>query len=645
MTQGPLIVRPIFRLLSTSCLSLLTAPLLLHPAAAAQGRQTPTLYEPRAIKLTYQRGTRLPDGAPGPNYWENHAQYRIDIAVAPPDPTVHGSEQLVYHNNSPDTLRTLVIKLFMNVHKPGAPRMGGAAPDYLNSGVQIDSFAVNGQPQQWGSDARVFTWKVARLPTPLLPHDSVRLAFTWHYDLVQGGGREGIIDTTTDYLAYFYPRVAVYDDYNGWDTMDFTGSQEFYSDFNDYDVTFTVPENFVVWGTGTLTDAADVLQPAPLARFKASFTSDTTIHVATGAATRAGETTTQQPTNRWHFTASNVPDMAFGVSDHYDWDAASVSVDNAAGRRASTQAAYNDDARDYHYMVQFARSALDFLSHQWPGVPYPYEKTTIFRGFADMEYPMMVNDNSNADSSFSRFVVAHELAHTYFPFYMGINETRYGFMDEGWATTFEYLINQRDMGKAAAERLYQQFRVARWANDPSPLEDLPIITPEDVLKGVAYGNNAYGKASLGYLAVKDLLGDAGFRKSLHAFMDRWHGKHPIPWDFFYTFDNVSGQNLDWFWKDWYFSDDYIDLAITGVTHTSRGYAVAVRNIGGMDAPFDLILKYSDGSSDSLHQTPMVWKADQTHTTIIVPTSKTLTSAVIDGGIWMDADVSNNRWNR
>ena len=478
-------------------------PLLLNPVPPQP------LYLPRAIKLAYAHGTRSPDGAPGPNYWENHAQYRIAVQAAPPDSTIRGSEQIEYHNNSPDTLRVLVFKLFSNVHKPGAPRMGGTAVDYLTSGTHIDSFSVNGRPQPWGNDANVFTVKAVRLPAPLPPHDSVAMGVTWHYNVTGGGGREGIIDPTTYYLAYFYPRVAVYDDYNGWDTMDFTGEQEFYSDFNDYDVSITVPQNYVVWGTGTLMDAAQVLQPAPLQRFQASFSSDTTIHVATGAATQAGETTRQDATNTWHFTATNVPDMAFGVSDHYDWDAASVLVDDATGRRASTQAAYNDDAQDYHYMVQFARSALDFLSHRWPGVPYPYEKSTVFRGFADMEYPMMVNDNSNADTSFSRFVVAHEIAHTYFPFYMGINETRYGFMDEGWATTFEYLINQVDMGKPKAEKLYQQFRVARWASDPSPLEDLPIITPEDVLKGVAYGNNAYGKASLGYLAVKDLLGDVG----------------------------------------------------------------------------------------------------------------------------------------
>ena len=138
---------------------------------------------------------------------------------------------------------------------------------------------------------------------------------------------------------------------------------------------------------------------------------------------------------------------------------------------ASVQAAYNDTSADYHRMVQYGRHALDWLSHNWPGVPYPYEKTTVVQGFAGMEYPMMANDESYPDTVFSRFVAEHEIAHTYFPFYMGINETRYAFMDEGWATTFEYLVGQVDLGPEKAVSFFQQFRVAAWASDPSPLEE------------------------------------------------------------------------------------------------------------------------------------------------------------------------------
>jgi hypothetical protein len=511
--------------------------------------------------------------------------------------------------------------------------------------VHIDSFSVNGKPATWPNNPRAFTVQRVSLPTPLMPHDSVALAISWHYDLSKQSGREGMIDSTTYYLAYFYPRVAVYDDYNGWDTMDFTDQQEFYSDFNDYDVTIRVPRNYVVWGTGTLTNAAEVLQPAIAQRLQSALASDQTVHVATLAELTGGQVTGQDSTNAWHFTATNIPDMTFNLSNHYVWDAAGVTVDDAAQRRVSVQAAYNDTAQDYHSMVQFGRHALDWLSHHWPGVPYPYEKTTVVQGFADMEYPMMVNDASTKDTTFSRFVVEHEIAHTWFPFYMGINETRYGFMDEGWATTFEYLIGTADLGKAQATTFYKQFRVDGWINVTSPLVDLPIITPEDVLKNQAYGNNAYGKPSLGYLAVKDLLGDELFGKSLHEFISRWHGKHPIPWDFFNTMNDASGKDLNWFWRNWFFSNNYIDLAVTSVTKRTSGYTVSIHNIGGMAAPVDFLIHYSDGSADTLHQTPAIWAANQVEARVTVPTRKTVASLTLDGGIWMDADTTNNSWKR
>lgn len=256
---------------------------------------------------------------------------------------------------------------------------------------------------------------------------------------------------------------------------------------------------------------------------------------------------------------------------------------------------------------------------------------------------MMVNDGSNADTSFTRFVAEHEIAHTWFPFYMGINETRYAFMDEGWATTFEYLINQVDMGPQRAESFFKDFRVQGWIRDPSPVEDLPIVTPEDVLKSSAWGNNAYGKAALGYLALKDLLGDAVFRKSLHAFMDRWHGKHPIPWDFFYTVNNVSGQNLNWFWTSWYFDHSYIDIGIESVAKTTAGYAVALDNVGGMPAPVSFVLTYADGSTETVHETSAIWATDVKHARVRVSAKKPVRSIALSGGIWMDADSSNDRW--
>ncbi|MEO6210624.1 MAG: M1 family metallopeptidase [Gemmatimonadaceae bacterium] len=615
--------------------------LLLLPLAPPPARQLPM---PRAVARAYLNGTRSPDGKPGPHYWQNRGRYAITITALPPSRLITGTEEITYFNNSPDTLHSTNMKLFMNVHRPDAPREDATSLAYLTNGVTVDSFAVNGVAQKWVNDPHVFTNKRITLPTPLAPHDSVRMSISWQYELSREAGREGMLDSSTYYLAYFYPRVAVYDDYNGWDEMTFTDDQEFYSDFNDYDVTVRAPANFVVYGTGTLRNPAEVLQPEVAKRFESSLTSDDVIHVASPADFAAKRVTSRNAVNNWHFTAANIPDMTFALSDHYVWDASSVVVDDRDHRRASVQSAYNDSAADFHYMVQFGRHALDWFSHNWPGVPYPYEKTTIVQGSADMEYPMMVNDGSSADTAESRFVAEHEIAHTYFPFYMGINETRYGFMDEGWATTFEYLIGIADVGKAKEDSFYRDFRVRSWITSPSPVELVPIITPEDMLVRPAYGHNAYGKASLGYLAAKDMLGDAVFKKSLQTYMERWHGKHPTPWDFFNSMNDASGKNLNWFWRAWYFTSSNIDIALSGVTRSSRGYSVSLENLGGMPAPVDLRIGYSDGSSDTVHETSQIWAANQERAVVTLPARKAIAFVKLEHGIWMDADATNDVWS-
>ena len=263
---------------------------------------------------------------------------------------------------------------------------------------------------------------------------------------------------------------------------------------------------------------------------------------------------------------------------------------------------------------------------------------TAFQGFADMEYPMMVNDSPQEDPKFAQFVQDHEIAHTYFPFYMGINESRYAFMDEGWATTFELLIGRSENGAEAADKAYKQFRVNRWINDRSSVQDLPIITPSSELRG-GYGNNAYGKPSLSYLALKDMLGDALFKKALHEFMDRWHGKHPIPWDYFNSMNSATGQDLNWFFNNWFFTNGYIDLAVAPVT----GPAITVQNIGGFAVPFDVAVEYTDGSRETLHQSPAVWQANQKQASITV--KKPVKSVAVTGGIFMDANEKDNTWTQ
>jgi len=218
-------------------------------------------------------------------------------------------------------------------------------------------------------------------------------------------------------------------------------------------------------------------------------------------------------------------------------------------------------------------------------------------------------------------------------------------MDEGWATTFEYLIGTADLGKERADGFFEQFRTNGWAQNPSPLEDLPIITPADALSPFAYGDNAYGKAALGYLALKDLLGDAVFGNALHEFMNRWHGKHPIPWDFFNTVNNVTGRSLDWFWNGWFFGNGYIDLGVGGVSQRGNGYTVTINNVGGMPAPVDLQLGFADGTTQAVHETAAIWATNPRRATVMVSSDKPVQSITLRTGIWVDADSTNNRWTR
>lgn len=620
----------------------LLLPLCLVLFIGVSHTNAQSLYMPRNIMKAISNGTRTTDGSPGKNYWQNKGAYDISETVTPETKLVSGVENIVYTNNSPDTLRSIAIRFVNNFHKAMAPRAGYANENVITAGLDIQSFSVDGDTytvdsKNWGTVAAI------KLKKELLPHSSITLNISWSYPLSKQSGREGQIDSTTFFVAYSYPRVSVYDDYNGWDMLPHTGHQEFYNDFNDYKLSVKVPKDYIVWATGDLLNPDDVLQPDISERLKKSYTSDDVIHVANANEMQLHKITRQNDWNTWKFSAGDITDVCYAVSKNYVWDAASVIVDSKNNRRASVQSAYNDTAIDFHNYVKWSQHSLHYFSTQWPGVPYPFSKMTTVQGHADMEYPMMVNDGTTSNLKFAQMVEDHEIAHTYFPFYMGINETRYAFMDEGWATTFEYLIGQEEVGKPDADSVYKNFRIRRYINDPSAEEDQPIISMSSQVSGAGYGNNSYGKASLSYLALKDLLGDALFKKALHHYMDMWHGKHPEPWDYFYSMNAGAGQNLNWFFNNWFFSNNYIDLKIEKVIKEKRYYNVSIKNVGGFAIPFDVKIIYTDGSNTSLHETPGVWKSNQGEQVLKITGSKPIRSIELDGGIFMDYTPADNNW--
>lgn len=610
-----------------------TALLFLAQSSFAQ-----ELYMPRNIKEAYSKGTRSMDGKPGKNYWQNHGKYTMDITVDAKTKMVSGTETIVYENNSNDSLRNLAIRFVNNLHKPSSPRGAEVSEDFLSDGLTLTSLKVSGETynenaRNWGTVGRV------KLKKALAPHSKTIINIDWNYPLSKESGREGQIDESTFFVAYSYPRISVYDDYNGWDRLPHTDRQEFYNDFNDYTYSVKAPKNFVVYATGDFLNPDEVLQPEYAARLKKSYVTDEILHIVNEQEMKNG-VTKQNEWNIWKFEAKNITDVCFGLSDHYLWDASSVLVDKKTNRRASVQAAYDIKGTDFVNSVKNNQYALDWFSNNWPGIPYPYSKMTAFQGFADMEYPMMCNDSQMNDPKFAQLVQDHEVAHTYFPFYMGINETRYAFMDEGWATTFEYLIGIAEHGKEAADKFYKEFRVEYYINDKSTEEDQPIISMSTQVSGPGYGNNSYGKASLSYLALKDMLGDDLFKKALHHYMDTWNGKHPIPWDYFNSMNAGSGKNLNWFFNNWFFTNNYIDVSVKDVSKN----VVSIENKGGFAIPFDVNIVYADNSTETIHKTPAVWEKNQKTALIAVNSKKQIKKVTLDGGIFLDATPDNNTWN-
>lgn len=598
------------------------------------------LYMPRNIKESYTNGVRSMTGKPGENYWQNHGKYTMALQVNADTKIVTGTETIVYENNSNDTLKNLRIRFVNNIHKKTSPRAVQNSEDFFTDGLAITALKIDGivyqeDAKDWG------TVGVVKMKKSLAPHSKITIDIDWNYPLSKLSGREGQIDNSTFFVAYSYPRVSVFDDYNKWDDLPHTSGQEFYNDFNDYAYSVKAPKNYVVYGTGDLLNPDEVLQPEFASRLKKSYTTDEVLHIANEKEMKSGVVTKQNDWNVWKFEAKNISDVCFGLSDHYLWDAGSVVVDKKTNRRASIQAAYDVKGTDFVNSIKNNQYALDWFSNNWPGIPYPFSKMTAFQGFADMEYPMMCNDSQMGDPVFAQLVQDHEVAHSYFPFYMGINETRYAFMDEGWATTFEYLIGIAEHGKEATDKFYKQFRVEQYINDPSTEEDQPIITMSSQLSDSGYGNNSYGKASLSYIALKDLLGDDLFKKSLHAYMDNWNGKHPIPWDYFNSFNTASGKDLNWFFNNWFFTNNYIDLSVKNVAKN----VVSVNNVGGFAIPFDIIVTYSDQTTETIHQTPAVWQTNQKRAVIALKNKKEIKQVTVDGGIFMDATPKNNMWSK
>ncbi len=593
---------------------------------------------PLNVKKLYEKGYRSMDGQPGKNYWQNTADYTIKVNYNPFTRLVSGTEEITYINNSPDNLNEVIFKLYPNIYKKGSIRDMPVDPSDLTDGVNIERMEVDGIATEENQLSISNTnMRVSGLNLPSKQTIKISIHFSYTLNRISHI-RTGEIEDGAAFIAYFFPRIAVYDDLDGWNLNPYIGSQEFYNDFCNFNVSVTVPANYLVWATGDLQNCGEVLSGKYCERLTNAEKKDDVVFIVDENDLKEGGITKNNATNTWKFNATNVIDFAFAVSDHYVWNSTSVVVDKKTGRRTRVDAVFNTKHKDYFEVIGIARKTVELMSYQFPKWPFPYDHETVFDGLDQMEYPMMVNDNPVNTRFDGVTLTDHEIFHTMFPFYMGTNETKYGWMDEGWATIGEWLLSPMIDSSIADD-----FGMARYNNIAGKEMDMPLHTLSTLLKDGTFVNNSYEKPALGYLYIKDMLGDDLFFKGLHFYIQQWNGKHPLPLDFFNCMNTGSGKNLNWFWKKWFYETGYPDLSIAKVMNTNTTKQIVIESKGNKPVPVDATITFADGSMQKIHRNIAVWEKENKTVTLKFNSSKKISKIELGSLYVPDVNKNDNVW--
>jgi hypothetical protein len=613
--------------------------------ATRRGAAQESRAEPSFVTAV-RRGTRTLTGRPGPGYWQQWATYRIAARLDAGDRTIDGEESVRYYNHSPDTLRQLAVQLYQNLHTASGAYLTRYS---VTGGVRLKSVAAAGVALPEGRSADHPGYQVTgtvawlRLPRPLAPRDSVDLSFEWRFQMPEIAPRMGT-DGEVYMVGYWYPQVAVYDDVNGWQTDRYTGRGEFYMGYADYDVTVDVPEGWLVGATGELANPGDVLTDSVALRALQSTVGREVVHVVAedqrgaGRATRTGESGRL----RWHFLADRTRDFAWVASSQYLWDATSVRVAGARGdsNTVTVNALYRPSARAWSAADGFAARVMTYYSgYLWP---YPYPQLTVAEGpWGGMEYPMFTVVWPFRDTVDLFTVMAHEIGHMWFPMQVGSDEKRVPWMDEG-LTQFDGDMAVRELTHPADDPMLRD--VDAYLGVARQHHEEPMSTHADGIPGPAWGAAAYFKPVAMLRALRGMLGDSVFMTAYRAYGRRWFLRHPTPIDFAQTFSDVSGQMLDWFWRQWMPGTAVHDLVLKRVATAGDSIEVVVENRGGLTLPAIVEVRRADSTRQRVTIPVDEWLRGTRRVTLRFVNAPRVVEVVIDPDRWFPAINRNaQRW--
>lgn len=540
---------------------------------------------------------RTASGAPGHEYYQQQADYNMSITLDDETQRIYGEETITYTNNSPDELRYLWVQLDQNMRAQNSMtqqiKTGGifnertgtpqTAFNQLKNNQFYDfdgGFKLDYVQTTSGSNLRYTinnTMMRVDLPSPLRKGQSFSFKIKWWFninDRMDIGGRSGYeyFEEDDNYLytiAQFFPRMAVYNDVEGWQNKQFLGQGEFTLPFGDYKVSITVPTDHVVASTGTLTNASRVLtstQRSRLAKAEKSF--DDPVIIVTQDEAIEAEQNKAKSTKTWVFEAENVRDFAFATSRKFIWDAQAVDIN---GKTTMAMSYYPKEGNPLweQYSTRVVAHTLKVYSKFT--VDYPYEKAiSVHTKWIGMEYPMICFNGGRpeADGTYSEGtkygmigVIIHEVGHNFFPMIINSDERQWTWMDEGLNTFVQYLTEQ-EWDHEYPSRRGPAHKIVPYMSGPKE-EMVPIMTnSESVLQ---FGNNAYGKPATALNILREtVMGRELFDYAFKEYSRRWAFKHPSPADFFRTMEDASGVDLDWFWRGWFYTTDHVDIALKDV---------------------------------------------------------------------------------
>ena len=609
--------------------------------------------------------TRSASGKPGHAYWQNSADYKIDVSLNDITKEISGSETITYTNNSPDALDFLWMQLDQNLFKidsrgksivPIRGSRNGDKGQNFDGGYGINTIKLIYKKGRRSTEVNttysiVDTRMKVNLPKALEANGGtvgIKIDFSFTSP-DYGSDRMGVLETKNGRiftLAQWYPRMCVYDDVSGWNTLPYLGAGEFYLEYGTFDVNITAPSNHLVVCSGALLNPSEVYTQEQQNRLKKAEASDATVMIRSEAeVTQPSSRPTNSPTLTWKFRIENSRDVAWASSAAFILDAARINL--PSGKKSLAMSAYPVESvgqDGWSRSTEYTKASIEHYSEKWLEYPYP-AAINVAGNEGGMEYPGIVFCNYESKNERLWGVTDHEFGHIWFPMIVGSNERLHAWMDEGFNTFINSLSTEVFNNGEYKERKSNMHRMSSvFVNDK--LE--PIYTSPDNLKERNLGVLAYYKPSMGLVLLREqILGPERFDEAFTAYINRWAYKHPTPDDFFRTMENVAGEDLRWFWRSWFINSWKLDQAVTGVKYVKndpkQGAIITIENLEKMPMPVVIELKTKSGKVTRKTLPVEIWKRNVSWE-FKVDTTEELAKVVIDPDyVLPDINSSNNKW--